>query len=201
MISLENGEWIVKFARKVVTSTTNRKKIEIPNKYPKVLNEKRGVFVTLHTYPQNELRGCIGLPYPMQKLINGIIEAAKEVCFDPRFPPLRKDELSKITVEVSILTEPQIIKVKDPKEYLEKIEIGKDGLIVVNSPFSGLLLPQVPIEFDWDVEEFLRQTCLKAGLPPNCWKFETTKILKFQAEIFKEIEPNGKVVKVSLNKC
>ncbi|OYT42357.1 MAG: AMMECR1 domain-containing protein [Candidatus Aenigmarchaeota archaeon ex4484_224] len=199
-MDLETGEWIVKFARKVIEATVNKKEVEIPKKYPKELNEKRGAFVTIQTYPEKELRGCIGLPYPMQTLLNAIIEAGKEVCFDPRFPPLKKEELKKITVEVSILTEPKIIQVKKPEEYLEKIEIGKDGLIVVNSPFSGLLLPQVPIEYNWNAREFLRQTCLKAGLPPNCWQFETTKILKFQAEIFRELEPNGKVIKVELKK-
>ncbi len=192
-MDIKTGEWIVKFARKVIEQAVEKKRVKIPDEYPNELNEKRGVFVTLLKYPSHELRGCIGLPYPTHKLVEGIAEAAFSACFDPRFPPLKKKELDKIIVEVSILTEPKPIKVNKPEDYLKEIEIGRDGLIIVNGPFSGLLLPQVPVEFGWTIEEFLRNLCLKANLPPDAWKYSSSIILKFQAEIFAEEKPYGKV--------
>jgi len=194
-MELQTAEWMVKFVRKIIENAVEMKKTSVPESYPKELNEKKGVFVTLLTYPEKELRGCIGLPYPTHKLIEGIIEAAFSACFDPRFSPLRKEELNKIIVEVSILTPPKLIEVKSPDEYLEKVEIGKDGLIIANGPFSGLLLPQVPVEYKWDVKEFLRNLCLKASLPPDAWRYPTSRIYKFQAEIFAEEEPNGRIVR------
>ena len=90
-----------------------------------------------------------------------------------------------------------LIEVKNPREYPEKIEVGKDGLIIENGPWKGLLLPQVAVEFKWDAREFLENLCLKAGLTPDCWLDRNARIWKFQAEIFAEEEPNGKVVKKS----
>ena len=119
-------------------------------------------------------------------MIEALIEAAISVCNDPRFPPLSEDELNQITIELSILTEPELIKVKDPREYLEKIEIGKDGLIIKRGVFSGLLLPQVAVEQEWSVEQFLENICLKAGLTIDSWMDENSKIYKFQAEIIHE---------------
>ncbi len=195
MVSQETGEWMVKFSRQVIENIVKNQKTKIPKNYPDELNEKKGVFVTIRTYPKKELRGCIGLPYPTQTLIRGLIETSREVCFDPRFPPLKEEELNKIIIEVSILGEPKLIEVEKPSEYFEKIKIGKDGLIISNPPFSGLLLPEVPLEFGWGIIEYLQNLCRKAGLPPNAWEFETTKIYKFQAEVFEEIEPNGRVIR------
>jgi len=115
---------------------------------------------------------------------------------DMRFHALKKDELDNIVFEVSVLTEPKLIIVKNPKEYLKKIEIGKDGLIVEYDFYKGLLLPQVPLQFEpnWDVETFLEQTCVKSGLLPDMWLDDKTKIYKFQAQIFKEKTPRGEII-------
>ena len=196
----EAGKWLVRFARKVIENTVRGQVMEVPKKFPEELKEKRGVFVTILTYPEKELRGCIGLPYPTHPLIEGIIEAASQACFDPRFPPLGEDELKKIVVEVSVLTKPVLIKVKDPKEYLEKIKIGEDGLILISKYFSGLLLPQVPVEYGWDVKTFLENLCLKANLFRDCWKSPDARIYKFQAEIFEEEKPYGEVKRKVLSK-
>lgn len=197
-MDLEIAEWMIKLARRVIENAIDNKKTPIPEIYPEQLNEKKGIFVTLLTYPEKELRGCIGLPYPTHKLVEGVIEAAFSACFDPRFPPLKREELEKVVIEISILSEPKLIEVKNPKEYLEKIEVGKDGLIIINGPFSGLLLPQVPIEFGWDVEEFLKNLCLKANLPPDAWRYPTSQIYKFQAEVFAEESPKGRVFRKEL---
>lgn len=138
-------DFILKLAREAIeTYIKTGKKIPIPKEYPKELGEKRGVFVTIYKKPK-ELRGCIGLPYPQQFLIEGIIGAAVEVCEDPRFPPLSKEELKEIFIEVSVLTEPKLIRVKNPKEYTKEIKIGKHGLILMNGSCGGLFLPQVPV--------------------------------------------------------
>ncbi|NIP40620.1 MAG: TIGR00296 family protein, partial [Candidatus Aenigmarchaeota archaeon] len=84
-------------------------------------------------------------------------------------------------------------KVKSPYEYFEKIKIGKDGLIITNGVQSGLLLPQVPIEYGWNVKTFLEHLCMKAFLPPDAWKYEGSDIFRFNSEIFGEKEPRGKI--------
>ena len=105
---------------------------------------------------------------------------------------MREDELDDIVVEVSVLTPPEPIE-GPPKERPMKIKVGRDGLLIEKGFYSGLLLPQVPIEWGWDEEEFLAQTCWKAGLPPDCWLDPDTKVYRFTAEIFEEEKPWGPV--------
>ena len=125
-------------------------------------------------------------------IVDGSIAAATE---DPRFPPVATKELDNITFEVTVLTPPMEIDVSDPIEYLSKIKVGRDGLIIRHSSYSGLLLPQVPVEYGWNVEEFLQHTCEKAGLARDTWKNESVKIEKFEGIIFKEETPNGVIVR------
>ena len=130
----------------------------------------------------------------------GLIEAAISAATqDARFSPVNIDELDQIVFEVTVLTPPIEIKVDDPTEYLSIIKVGRDGLIVENPYTLGLLLPQVPTEYGWDVEEFLCQTCEKAGLEKNAWKDRVNKISRFEGMIFKEDAPNGRVVRESSN--
>ena len=153
----------------------------------KHLSEKRGVFVTLHK--DGELRGCIGFPMPVYSLNTAIVEAARSAAFrDPRFPPLEEDELDKIEIEISVLTVPEDISISHPNEYLDKIKIGKDGLIIQGPFGSGLLLPQVATEQGFNVPKFLNCLCQKAGMGFNCWKDAENKISKFQAIVFNEKE-------------
>ena len=105
---------------------------------------------------------------------------------DPRFMPLTLDEFQNITIEISVLTKPTKVIVKDYNEYLDKLEVGVDGLIIESDYNRGLLLPQVPIEQNWDIEEFLENLCYKAGLASDAWMSATTDIFKFQAQIFQE---------------
>lgn len=190
-MDLAQGEKLVKLARQAVTSYFSKQEIEPPEEF----QEKSGVFVTTLTQ-KNELRGCIGYTDPIYPLGEAVIKAARHAAFsDPRFLPIKQEELNQILFEVSILTKPEVIEIKDPKEYLEKIEIGKHGLIVEAEPFKGLLLPQVAVEHKWNVEQFLNHTCLKANLLEETWKEGSCNIYKFQTEIFKEKTPNGPVIK------
>jgi len=194
-LSDSDGVVLVKTARNAVTeflSNGNRMKLE--SDLEEKFSFNSGVFVTLNN--PGGLRGCIGFPMPEKKLshaiVDGAIAAATE---DPRFPSVKTIELNDIVFEVTVLTPPVEIDVSDPTEYLEKIKVGRDGLIIRHSFSSGLLLPQVPVEYGWDVEEFLQHTCEKAGLARDTWKNESVKIEKFEGIIFKEETPNGVIVR------
>ena len=192
--SNSDGEKLVRMARKAVSEfIVNDSKIN-DAAFNSKFDFSSGVFVTLNK--QDSLRGCIGYPLPTKKLSEGLVDAAVYAATqDTRFNPVTADELDKIVFEVTVLTPPVEIKVNQPSEYLTEIMVGRDGLIVENIFASGLLLPQVPIEYNWNVEEFLEHTCQKAGLEKEEWKDEKTKISRFQGVIFKEETPNGKIVR------
>jgi uncharacterized protein (TIGR00296 family) len=192
MLKLDEGKKAVVFARNIIEKYVRNSKINVPD-LEGVFNEKQGAFVTIHTYPEHDLRGCIGIPLPVMSLKDAIIEGAQSATRDPRFLPLNENELNNIVIEVTILTKPELIEVKQPNDYLSEIEIGRDGLIVEQGFYKGLLLPQVPVEQGWDKEEFLSNTCMKAGLMPDAWFDKNTKISKFSGQIFTEIKPNGEV--------
>jgi uncharacterized protein len=192
----KEGELAVKIARDAIEMwVTDEKTLPAPKDLPESFRTMRGVFTTLSTHPSGELRGCIGYPYPILPLVTAIIKSSIEATKDPRFPDLELEELDLVTVEVSILTEPELIKVKKPEEYLKKIEIGEDGLMIKADFSSGLLLPQVAVEHEWDAKTFLENLCWKAGLDQNAWKSKSVEVYKFHAEIFHEEEPDGKIVR------
>jgi len=193
-ISNEDGEILVKTARRVVTEYLNsRTKAKLDEKFEASFSFNSGVFVTLNN--QMGLRGCVGFPLPDKKLYNALVDAAiASATEDPRFPSVNTQELDEITFEVTVLTPPEVIHVSDTKEYPSQIKVGRDGLIVKRGFNSGLLLPQVPIEYRWTEEEFLSHTCEKAGLPKDCWRDKETQVQKFEGVVFKEETPKGKVV-------
>ena len=197
--SLDDGKFLVKIARSAISNYLKTNELlKIPKDTPPKMFEKRGVFVTLNIIKGTfvDLRGCIGRPYPDFPLIKATIDSAIDAAVnDPRFSPLSCDELNNIIVEISILTKPELIQVSNPNEYPKKITIGKDGLIISYGWLRGLLLPQVPIEWNWNVEEFLNHLCMKAGLHFGCWREPSVQIYKFNAIIFGEISPNGKIVR------
>jgi hypothetical protein len=117
---------------------------------------------------------------------------------DPRFPPVSHDELEEsIVVEVTVLTPPSDLRVKDRRTLPELIEVGRHGLIIEGRGTSGLLLPQVATEWEWDASEFLTNCCLKAGLPPDSWLLTDIAVKVFEAQIFEESDPSG-VIKEKL---
>ncbi len=161
-------------------------------------NEYYGVFVTLEHYPTRTLRGCIGFPRAIEPIKSSLVEAALSAAFDdPRFVPVSVHELDSLVVEVSILSEPKETR-KDLKSRLKEVEVGRDGLLVEYGFYSGLLLPIVPVEEKWGKEQFLEETCIKAGLPADYWKRPDVKLYKFETQIFREEEPGGNVREVSL---
>ena len=197
-LSEKDGETLVKTARATVTEyLKTRKRLTLPEDFRSEFSYNSGVFVTL--YKVEDLRGCIGLPTPERKLYQSLVDAAiASATEDPRFPPVRYEELSDISFEVTVLTPPEEINVENTSEYPSRIKVGRDGLIVRWEFGAGLLLPQVPVEYGWNEEEFLNHTCEKAGAPRDCWKGKSTKILRFEGIVFKEASPNGNIVRVQL---
>lgn len=198
----QDGAELIKLARDAIENyLIKNTRIAANDTIARKYNDKAGVFVTLNSVLSNseELRGCIGFPMPDRVLHDAVINAAiASATNDPRFKPVGKEELDRIILEISVLSQPELITVKDPREYKEKIKVGRDGLILHWRYGSGLLLPQVPIEYGWDEERFLCETCSKAGAMPDCWLYEDTKVYRFEAIVFKEVKPRGDVIIFSL---
>jgi uncharacterized protein (TIGR00296 family) len=184
-IAGSEGEMAVRYARTVLEEHIAKKSSDYPA-LPESFETMMGVFVTLTI--DGELRGCIGFPTPVLPLREGIREAALSAALrDPRFPPVRADELDAITVEVTILTQPVPVQCP-PEERPHCIRSGRDGLIISGMGRTGLLLPQVATEYQWDEEEFLDHTCIKAGLPPKSWMRHDVELFSFQGQVFSENE-------------
>lgn len=157
----------------VVNGTTPQFEVSEPE-----LLELRGAFVTLKYHADKSLRGCIGYPYPIKPLWEAVRDAAISAALhDPRFPPVTPEELNELTLEISVLSP------MEPVTNIEDIQIGRDGLVIRRGAQAGLLLPQVAVEYGWNREEFLKHTCMKAGLPSDAWK-KGAEILRFSAEVF-----------------
>lgn len=141
------------------------------------LMEPYGIFVTIHKH--GNLRGCIGRPIGDQPLYISCQQMAKAAALeDPRFSQVIEKELTDLEIEITVLT--PLERVKDFNE----IVIGRDGLVISKGYHKGLLLPQVAAEYGWTVEEFLEETCGKAGLPPDAYKSKDAEIYKFSGEVF-----------------
>lgn len=197
MFTIQQGTQAVKYARAVVDATVTQQ--TRPSSLSDDFQQKQGAFVTLHTYPDHDLRGCIGIPTPMMPLQQALMEAARSATHDPRFSPLKKEELQTVIIEVTLLTPPKLLSVEQPHQYPKHIEIGTHGLIVEQGTYKGLLLPQVPVEQEWNKEEFLSHTCMKAGLMPDAWFERSTKIYTFSGQIFTELKPYGDIEEKKLD--
>ena len=198
----ETGVFLVSLARSTAEKYIIEGRLQdVPKEQLAISKTKAGAFVTISNVINGgkELIGCIGFPYPDKPLIETIIHASKSAATeDPRFPPLTKNELDKVVFEVSVLTPPELIQVRSPKELPRNIDVGKDGLIVQWYFGRGLLLPQVPVEYGWDSQEFLENACMKAGATPDIWLVRNTKVYKFKAIIFEEVFPRGGVERKNL---
>ncbi|MCL2642208.1 MAG: TIGR00296 family protein [Candidatus Bathyarchaeota archaeon] len=203
-LTLEEGKFLIELTRSAVEAFLGVGQTFKPSKdTPQKLYEKCGVFVTINAYSREEgektLRGCIGYPYPTSSLVEAVIDSAINAATeDPRFPSMTFGELDKCVFEVSVLTPPELIQVGNPKEYIQQIQVGQDGLIVEKGYNRGLLLPQVPVEWQWCEEEFLCQCCMKAGLPADSWLTKGVKIYKFAAIVFEEQTPKGEIKRLNL---
>lgn len=178
-LDIETKKNLLILARNTILTKLGKKpKEKIDFKFPEI---KCGAFVTLHKH--GELRGCIGT-FRSDKNISEVVQdmAIAAAFEDPRFPQVRADEMDDIDIEISVLS--PLRRVND----INEIEVGKHGLYISRGFRSGVLLPQVATEYNWDRETFLVHTCLKAGLPENAWKDPATRIEIFTAEVFGEKE-------------
>jgi uncharacterized protein (TIGR00296 family) len=202
-LNQEEGEFIVKLARNAAETYVKKNQImKLPDDTPAKFKKRCGVFVTINSVKgkSHQLRGCIGFPHPTTILGQAIIESAiSSATQDPRFSPMQADEIGRAVFEVSVLTPPEPIEVEKPQDYCAQIKVGRDGLIVERSYCKGLLLPQVPVELNWNEETFLCECCVKAGLPPDSWLLKGTKIYRFEAIIFEETSPNGPIQRKEIN--
>ena len=181
MLNDSQKEKLLRLAREKISSHFNYEDYIVDEKIKEEFSENKGAFVTLSI--ESELRGCIGFIEAIFPLWEAVVKAAEAAAFsDPRFSPLTKEEFASIHIEISILSSPELMS----GDYLEQIEIGRDGLVIEMDGFKGLLLPQVPVEWKWEKEEFLENTCVKAGLAKNAWREPNCKVFKFSGEVFGE---------------
>jgi uncharacterized protein len=185
MSSLGSSEkqLLLEVARRALSAAVERREsLESPPQSPDI-EESAGAFVTLRQ--RARLRGCIGQIASGQSLIEVVAHCAKAAALeDPRFDPVRPDELDEIEIEISVLSRLEEIAP-------EQIEAGRHGLMVSRGWQRGVLLPQVAIECRWQAPRFLAETCAKAGLARNAWQDAETKIYGFTAEVFCESELNS----------
>ncbi|NPA90899.1 MAG: AmmeMemoRadiSam system protein A [Chloroflexi bacterium] len=185
-LSEEEGQILVRIARRTLEDTLLRGRVYEPDleALPPALRRKGASFVTL-TQGGN-LRGCIGSVIAHQPLALDVRDnAIKAALADPRFPPMRPEELPYTDIEVSVLTPPMPLEYRTPEELLEKIIPGKHGLLLVNNGYRGLFLPQVWEKIP-DKVTFLEQLSLKAGLPMDAWRDPNTQIFVFEVQDFHE---------------
>lgn len=193
----EEGQLLVRVARDSVeglfSDRGSRSRLSVRSKM------QAGVFVSIHNFAAggNILRGCVGFPLPRGEFYSSLEEAAIAAATqDPRFRPISEDELDKVIFEVSVLNRPELMNVDRPFDYLEIVKIGVDGLMLSWGEYSSLLLPQVAVEYNWTVDEYLRNLCYKAGLTPDMWMNHDVKIYKFSCAIYRESKPRGGIHRV-----
>jgi AmmeMemoRadiSam system protein A len=176
--SREERRAMLALARATILSTFTGTSVKLPEPRPRCFSLRRGAFVTIRVY--GKLRGCIGVIEGSEPLHDTIAHCAESAAFrDSRFSALRSDEMDGLQIEISILSE---LAPLTP----EQVEIGRHGLLIASPHRHGLLLPQVAVEHRLSREEFLEETCRKAGLPEDAWKRTDTHLFGFTCEIFQE---------------
>lgn len=177
MFSLSQKKELLSLARAAITAQFEQQRLVMPD--DTAFSVKLGVFVSLHS--GDELRGCIGYIHGYKSLAASVVEMAKAAAFrDPRFAPVQKRELESINIEISVLGE--LI----PLSAGEEPVIGRDGLYISHPYGSGLLLPQVAVEWNWDASTFKQEVCRKAGLNSGAYNDSDCVLYRFMAEVFNE---------------
>lgn len=175
-LSKEEQRELLRIAKDAVAAKLGRRRYEPPEPAAEPLREPAGAFVTLHI--EGRLRGCIGTFQSSTPLFRNVAAMALSAAFsDPRFRPLTSEELPEVDWEISVLTPMRRV------EDLQSIEVGRHGLYVVRGYLRGVLLPQVAVEYGWDRETFLSETCCKAGLPRDAWR-SGAEVYAFEAQVF-----------------
>jgi uncharacterized protein len=177
-------EHLLNLARKAIVNPSLKNDTPISD----ALKEKRGVFVTLTK--KGELRGCIGYIIPIKECYKAVIECAQNAAYqDPRFPPVSKDEINSLHIEISILTIPKKLEYKNAKDLLNKLKPNKDGVIIKKGYAHATFLPQVWEQLP-DKKEFLGHLCMKAGLSYDEWNKVNLDVEIYNVEKFEEINEN-----------
>jgi AmmeMemoRadiSam system protein A len=185
-ITEEERKLLLTEARESIASELEGRKPnynEVPPAEDSALEKPCGAFVTLHAVKAGErsLRGCIGRMTANLSLRETVRLMAREAAFgDPRFPPLRSEELPNCRIEISALS--PMIPCPDPRQ----VKVGVHGLFIRRGGRQGVLLPQVPVEQGWDLDQYLEYICIKAGLPPGSWEAPDAQLLTFTAVVFGE---------------
>jgi len=184
-IDSEEKKILLTQARETIKVELERRKPvygEIPSRADSALQKPCGAFVSLHMKDkERSLRGCIGRMSATMPLIETVRLMAKEAAFgDPRFPPLKRDELDFCQIEISALS--PMTPCADPRQ----VKVGVHGLYLSRGGRSGVLLPQVPVEQGWNLDEYLDYICVKAGLPPKSYEAPDAQLLTFTAIVFGE---------------
>ncbi len=179
MLKSKEKKILLDIAHKAIVAVVREEDTTPEPREEKALNTRSGCFVTIKQ--DDELRGCIGNFQSDLPLFKEVAEmAAASACKDPRFYPLQEDEINNISIDISVLSPLEKI------DSIESIEIGTHGIYLEKGYYRGVLLPQVATEHNWDRETFLKQTCIKAGLPTDSWEAEETDIYIFSAEVFSD---------------
>ncbi len=180
--SQEEKKLLLRIVRNTLTLYLNKQVIPLLHDYPLTpeLQKPYGVFVTLKEKNTGSLRGCIGYIIGKKPLAEAVIDCTIQAATrDRRFKPMQAGDDRTVFAEVSVLTPPQRISA------IDEILVGRHGLIISKGYRSGVLLPQVPIEWGWDRDEFLKALCKKAGLPDRSWE-DGADIYFFSAQVFGE---------------
>ncbi len=201
MLTLEEGTVLVRTARKAIESHLSARPLQPHTTASQSLREPKGVFVTLLDISEDRsLRGCIGSPFPDKPLIDLTIASAIEAAtMDPRFNPMKQEDLGHAIVEVTVLSRIEPIEARTPAELPSRIVIGLHGIIVDGFGAKGLLLPQVALDEGFDSEELLSECCMKAGLLPDAWLTGNVQISRFEGQVFSEEAPGGPVLERELH--
>ena len=171
---------LLKIARDAIVSYVTSGTVPAVETFSKGLKLESGCFVTIKQHGQ--LRGCIGnfiSDKPLYRLVQEM--AVSAATRDPRFYPMKRQDLDAFGLEISVLSPLELIS------SVDEIKVGTHGIYLVKNSYRGVLLPQVATEYGWDRDTFLRHTCIKAGLPENAWQKEC-QIFIFSAQVFGEVE-------------
>ena len=181
-LPLESQKRLIEIARQTLECVVRRQSSQVFSDNDPYLEDSRyGAFVTL--FKQDELRGCIGICTPSNSLRDTVVEMTEAAATrDPRVKPIRADELERIHIDISVLS--HLDKTTEPLS----LAVGRHGLHVAHGRKRAVFLPQVAVEYEWDMRKFLEETCIKADLPKDAWSWPDTVVSSFTALCIKEEE-------------
>ena len=198
IIKANDGKFLVKYARDIIENYFRGAETKVPEKKKELLSTSKGIYVIFKGFPNGYLRGSAGYPDAILPLDKAIQELTiKAATMDRRYHPIKRNELKDVIIEISILSEPEKLDVSS-KDHLDKIKIGRDGLIVEYGGLKSVMLPQFSLEQRWSAKELLSLACSRADIKPDVCSSESTILYRFRADIFTEVEPRGKVIKKKL---